>query len=117
MSTPVWQLELTEAEFQSQVCQLAELYGWSWAHFRPAMTKYGWRTPVSGPLGAGWPDLVMVRGDRLVFVELKRDRTKPTGLQDTVLTILSQTRAEVYVWRPRDWDLVMEVLTGASQSL
>ena len=44
---------MTEREFQQQVTDLAELYGWAWAHFRPAQPTKGWRTPVSGPLGKG----------------------------------------------------------------
>src|SRR4051812_37499898 len=30
---------LSEKEFQRQVTDLAEIYGWSWAHFRPAQTS------------------------------------------------------------------------------
>lgn len=101
--------ELTEAEWMRQVCQIAELYGWSWAHFRPAKTARGWRTPVSGPLGAGWPDLVFVHptmiGPRLIFVELKRDAAKPTDLQRHVLQQLGGV-----VWRPRDIDQVIATL-------
>lgn len=110
-------LLVTEAEFQAQVCELAELYGWSWAHFRPAKTGRGWRTPVSGPLGAGWPDLVLTRDrdGRMMFVELKAQRTVLTPDQSEVLDYLRRIARfhgwlEVHVWRPSDWDEIVERL-------
>ncbi len=45
---------VSERGWQRQVTDAAELFGWTWCHFRPAMTTKGWRTPVSGPLGAGF---------------------------------------------------------------
>lgn len=115
--------KLTERDFMEQVTQLAEIRGWSWAHFRPAQTAKGWRTPVSGPLGKGWPDLVLVRTTehgsqgRLVFAELKRDGQRPSIEQKAVLDLLQQTEGEylgraceVYVWTPSDWDDIEETL-------
>lgn len=92
-----------------QVTELAELLGWTWAHFRPARTEHGWRTPVSGPLGAGFPDLVMVRRDRLLMVELKAHDGRLTPAQRDVLELL-RPATEVHVWRPADLPLVAEVL-------
>ena len=60
-----------EREWQRQVTDAAELFGWTWGHFRPAQTSKGWRTPVSGPLGSGYPDLILVRDGRLIFADLK----------------------------------------------
>ena len=51
-----------------------------------------------------------MRDRRLLFVELKRDRGRLTDRQQRVLDYLKATRAEVYVWRPADWDDVMAVL-------
>jgi len=123
---------LTERDFQRQVTKLAELLGWSWAHFRPARTADSWRTPVSGPLGRGWPDLVLVHPGRrtLIFAELKRDGSKTSDAQDGVLEALrclrSERRPEQYralgfgalgipivrveVWRPADWPAIEEAL-------
>lgn len=100
---------MLEAEWQAQVVQLAELYGWGWAHFRPARTARGWRTPVSGPMGAGWPDLVLVR-DRILLVELKRIGGKPRPDQVAVLEAFRAAGAEVYVWTPADFDEAARVL-------
>lgn len=100
---------LAEADWQTRVTDLADLRGWRWAHFRPARTERGWRTPVSGPLGAGFPDLVLVR-HRVLFVELKAERGRVTPEQRAVHIALRAAGAEVRVWRPVDWPEVQEVL-------
>lgn len=102
----------TEATFMGRVTGYAALRQWGWMHIRPGLNERGrYRTPVSGPLGAGWPDLVLIRNGRLIFAELKAQGRKPTGLQDVVLGVLSSIPlAEVYVWRPSDWETIMDVL-------
>jgi hypothetical protein len=99
----------TERQWQGQVIELAQLYGWRVAHFRPAQTARGWRTPVEAD-GQGFPDLTMARGSRLLFAELKADRGRTSPDQDKWLQALRFTSAEVYVWRPRDWTDVCRVL-------
>lgn len=101
-------LAMSETEFLRQVLELAAMLGWSGAHFRPALTSRGWRTPVQGPLGAGFPDLVLVnvRRRRVLFVELKSDAGKVSADQAAVLAALEEAGAETRVWRPRDWDVL-----------
>ena len=105
---------VTEAQFQRQVTDLAKLRGWQWVHFRPARRSNGdWYTPVEGPLGAGWPDLVLVRRHEIRFVELKTDKNAPTAAQAMVLSVLEEASAgwcwdchqdvQTFVWRPKDW--------------
>lgn len=61
----------SEADFYATVIDAARLSGWRTAHFRPAQTKYGWRTAVQGD-GKGFPDFVLVHPvGRVWFVELK----------------------------------------------
>lgn len=105
-------LEQTEAQFQQAVQELATMKGWRWLHIQKALNDRGyWRTPITGSLGPGWPDLVLVRGDRLLFVELKAQHGKITGLQSEVLQVLGAIPgAEIYVWRPSDWGTVEGVL-------
>lgn len=107
---------VSEAEFLHQVLELATILGWSGAHFRPALTKRGWRTPVQGPLGAGFPDLVLVhvRKRRILYVELKSDTGKVSADQAAVLAALHEAGAETRVWRPRDWDALQADLEGAA---
>lgn len=101
---------LLERDWQRQVTDLAEHLGWMWCHFRPARTEQGWRTPVAGPGGRGFPDLVMWR-ERVIYAELKTERGKVAGSQRMVLLGLRAAGAEVYLWRPSDWDEVVAVLT------
>jgi hypothetical protein len=110
--------EIDERDFMSNVIEAAELLGWRWAHFRPAKTSHGWRTPVSGPLGAGWPDLVLVRDrdGRMLFVELKSEYGRVSEDQSAVLDYLRRIERlhgwlGVGVWRPSDWDRIVEILT------
>lgn len=92
----------TEAGLQEAVIALAKLRGWRVAHFRPARTEKGWRTPVEGD--AGFPDLVLVRGGRLIFAELKSQRGKVTLDQHEWLDELGSVEGiEARVWRPQDW--------------
>src|SRR5688572_30665662 len=100
---------ISERDWQRQVTDAAELFGWTWAHFRPAMTSKGWRTPVSGPMGAGFPDLIMVRGGELILAELKSQDGQLTPDQRDVLEILGRA-VPVYTWRPADLPAVLEAL-------
>lgn len=100
---------MTEAAFQQQVIELAQLLGYRVAHFRPARTEQGWRTPVAAD-GKGFPDLVLVGHGRVIFAELKSDRGRLTGDQEVWLYHLAQTPAEAYCWRPTDFDEIQEVL-------
>jgi hypothetical protein len=96
---------LTERDFQRQVTDLAAMLGWTWLHIRPAQTEHGWRTPISGPLGKGWPDLVLVSPmrRRTIAAELKRELGgDPTPDQAYVHSMLEAAGWTVRVWRPSD---------------
>jgi hypothetical protein len=106
-----------ETEFLVMVTQLAEIYGWRWAHFRVARTKYGWATAVSGPLGAGFPDLVLTRerDGRMVMAELKTETGRLSEDQSRVLGYLQGVSRlhgwlQVCIWRPSMFDEIQQVL-------
>ncbi len=100
---------ITEAQFLKQVIQLAKLRGWLVHHQRPAMTRKGWRSAIQGD--AGFPDLVLVRGDALLFVELKRDAGPLlTAEQVAWQYALLRAGATAWVWRPRQWAEIEKVL-------
>ncbi len=106
----------TEEEFLRQVIELARVFGWRTAHFRPAMTASGrWVTAVQGN-GKGFPDLVLVRGDRILFVELKTDVGRLTNEQADWLSALKAAGAAVYLWRPADWEQIVATLKGEDKS-
>ena len=118
---------ITEKQFQAQVLDLARIFGWRVYH--PFLSKWSER---------GFPDLTMVRGNRLIFAELKRDTGKTTPAQDEWIDLLrglelprvflnvgeitedqfttlrdfvdGLPRVSVYVWRPSDLEAIAEVL-------
>ena len=52
----------------------------------------------------GFPDIVAWKGNRLIFVELKKQTAWKWGPgQIETLDALERTGAEVYLWRPRDF--------------
>src|SRR5256885_11723762 len=63
---------VTERDFERGVLETLRLFGWRFTHFRPAKTEKGWRTPLSGD--AGFPDIVAVRSNRVIWIELKAEK-------------------------------------------
>ena len=90
---------MTEAELQAAVIDLAHVYGWKVAHFRPALTAKGWRTPV-GADGVGFPDLVLAKMGRVLFVELKGTKGRLSAAQ---LDWMGQLDEHMEVWTPNNW--------------
>ena len=92
--------EDSESRFQSNVIALAKLCGWRHYHT--------WNSRRSEP---GFPDLCMVRGERLVFAELKRAGEKPTAEQEAWLGELRRVPGvEALLWRPEDWPAIEKTL-------
>jgi hypothetical protein len=90
-----------EASFQRQVLDLARLMG-----FRAYHT---WNSLHSA---AGFPDLVLVRRPRVIFVELKSERGKVGDDQWAWLDDLKRCPGvEVHLWRPSDWPEIEKVLS------
>jgi hypothetical protein len=89
----------TEGSWQGQVVEAAQLLGWRTYH-----------TFDSRRSDAGFPDLVLVRRPRVIFVELKSDRGRLTDDQRAWLEALGGCRVERYVWRPADWPRIKGVL-------
>ena len=99
---------ITESEFLGQVIDLAHIYGWKCVHFRPAMTSKGWRTAVQAD-GKGFPDLFMIRENRIIFAELKSDNGKLSSEQVDWLNAL-QPVGEVFIWKPEDFEQIIDIL-------
>ena len=102
---------INEARFTKQVIQLSRVLGWRSAHFRAAQTAHGWRTPVQGD-GKGFPDLILLKGTRLVVAELKADKApKPRPEQeDWLVAFRCLPGAEVFIWRPKDFEDIAKIL-------
>jgi hypothetical protein len=82
---------VTERELQQAIVDAARWLGWLVYH-----------THDSRRSEPGFPDLVMVRAPRLVFVELKRAGGRLTDAQKEWLQQLTMA-AETHVWFPDDW--------------
>ena len=91
---------MSEKEFLSQIIEVAHIYHYRVAHFRPAQTSKGWRTPVSAD-GKGFPDLVLVSSSqkRILFIECKSDTGKLTIQQSNWRQCLLDSGAEYYLWQ------------------
>lgn len=101
-------LHMTETEFADTIIELAHWYGWQVAHFRPARTAKGWRTPMQGDVG--FPDLVLARDGVVMFVELKSMGGRLSAGQKRWG---EQLGAIWQVWRPTDLELAKQVLKRA----
>lgn len=107
---------MSERQFQQEVCQLAHANGWRVAHFRKVRIQRAdgstyWETPVAED-GEGFPDLMMVRrGCRPLFAELKVKRNVPSEEQWAWIHDLRATGAKAVVWYPSDWQEIVETLT------
>jgi hypothetical protein len=106
----------TEAECQRTLVEAAQLAGWLVAHFRPARTGRGIRTPIQGD--AGFPDLVLARRSppwRVIVVELKRRPNRASAAQQLWLDALAGAGVDARLaWMPDELDdLVAELAAGA----
>lgn len=107
---------MTERQLQDGIVELARILGWLAYH-----------THDSRRSQPGFPDLVLVRGERLIFAELKSENGRVSPAQKVWLGALEHVageverstddrrsrpgRVEVYLWRPADWpDTVTQVL-------
>ena len=91
---------LDEKGLTSQVKDAAALFGWARYH----TTRSQWSP-------AGFPDEVLVRGDRIIFAELKTKKAQLKQEQRRWLWDLAVTgRVEVYLWRPSSLEQIIETL-------
>lgn len=91
---------MIERQFQAAVLEYAELVGWRCYHTHDSRGSH-----------AGYPDLTLVRDDRLAFCELKAETGRVRPAQVAWLAALERCGAcEVYLWRPGDWPTIEAVL-------
>lgn len=109
MTTPHPTDTMTEADYVTRIIDTAHTLGWHVAHFRPARTSRGWRTPMQGD--PGFPDLVLARNGRVLLVEIKTNRGRIRHQQRAWLDALGP---HATVWRPRDWPDVLATLDGTT---
>lgn len=81
--------EMPEDTLQARVEELAVELGWLIYH-----------TYDSRRSRAGFPDVVMIRGNRIMWRELKAAKGEVSEEQRTWIEALTKARADVGVWRP-----------------
>ena len=111
-------LVLTETQFQTKVVDLARARGW--------LVYHTYDSRRSAP---GFPDLVLARDGRVMFVELKASAGRISAAQREWLTALGATdpsgnvsnplrmtktddgsALSVEIWRPNQWQMITEIL-------
>ena len=93
---------VTEKDFQETVVQAAEMFGW-W-HYHVADSRR------SRP---GFPDLVLIKPPKVIFLEVKREKGRLTVAQADVLAMLEDcSEVQAAVVRPTDWGQVVEWLSS-----
>ncbi len=88
--------------WESVCTDMARMYGWTVASFRSVLIKgkHGsyYATPVQAD-GEGFPDLVLVRGDRIMFRELKAGKARLTKEQKMWGELLMRAGCDYEIWR------------------
>lgn len=112
----------SEESLLTRVIAEAKEHGWLVQHVRPLKSAKGWRTPIQGDKGG--PDLIMARAGRVIFAELKSQKADLEPAQrlwqnaiigpppEPGLTMMVSARLCYYVWRPLDWQRIVEVLSS-----
>ncbi len=96
-----WERGITEKEFLGQIVTFARALGYMVYH-----------THDSRRSEPGFPDLVMAskKWGKIIYAEIKTSTGKITAAQDEWIRTLVHAGAEVYVWRPRNWNDIIEAL-------
>lgn len=102
--------DMLEKDWQRQVRELAQTLGY----------RRAYHTFDSRKSDTGFPDLVLVSPQRrrVVFLELKREKGRLSERQAEWVRALHTAGAEIYVARPRHFDILARVLGayGADQA-
>jgi hypothetical protein len=107
MQNAVWDL-ISEKQWMTTILEMATAHGW----------ELRYHTYDSRRSSRGFPDLVLVRPPRILFVEVKKERGKLTRDQEVWMKALEMCpMVESYVWKPSDGDEAERVLSYYCQVL
>lgn len=109
--TPV---KTTEKSWQGTLVQTLETFGYAVQHVFPLQTKHGWRT---GTTLSGWPDLVAIRDEWILAIEVKGEVTIVKPEQVACLMRLSRAHVPSWILRPTDdWPLIVDWIRHPAES-
>jgi hypothetical protein len=91
---------ISEKEFQARVIELARSYGW----------EHIYHTFDSRRSEAGFPDLLLLRGEEIVVLELKVPPNKATAKQRAWLKAFERAHVGAHLIYPDQWQLLVEGL-------
>jgi hypothetical protein len=96
---------LTEKELLRDCIHTARTLGYKIFHQYDSRrsSKHSYQTP-------GFPDLVLLRHPRLIFVELKRESKIPTKEQLEWLTTLPKCKVEAFYIVPSEFELFIKLI-------
>jgi hypothetical protein len=83
---------MTERELLDNILSMARYLGW-----------LGYHTHDSRHSAPGFPDIFLVRGQRVLAIECKRQDGRTTPDQDAWLSALREAGIDAYVIRPNHW--------------
>jgi len=102
---------VSEKAFMDTILQAAEIYGW-WTY----------HTHDSRRSTAGFPDLVLIKPPRVIFLEVKSERGRLSREQADVLAMLQECGplscrferdgVSAAMVRPSDWEQIVEWLAA-----
>lgn len=104
----------SEESFQARVIAHARARGWLVAHFRGVRVQRAdgsvyWQTPVQAD-GKGFPDLILVRGGRVLALELKVGPNKPSREQLAWLAAFGAAGVASHCFWTEDWKTIEGLL-------
>lgn len=95
--------DCAEEEFQKRVVDFATMHGWMVYHTRDSRGSQ-----------EGFPDLVLVRGSKLYFVELKKEDGVESKAQKKWAEALATVCPKYvwhFLWRPSHWPFIEKLLS------
>ena len=91
---------MSEKAFMGNIIALAELTGW--------LVFHDYDSRLNNP---GFPDLVLVRGGRIIIAECKTQKGRLRPMQVIWLEALRRCPSvETFLWRPSDWPQIVNHL-------
>lgn len=96
-----------EKDWQHTLVGALEIAGYSVQHVFPLQTRHGtWKT---GTTASGWPDLVALRDEWLIAIEVKGEKTPVDPKQIAWLMRFTEAHCPAWILRPQDsWELISD---------